>query len=117
MQITEQSDDQRRQHLYRKGESGNPRGRESKAARIERRDAIIAGWAEPVGGMAVLKPAELELLRIAAELSMSRPRNAEQRTRHANTISKIMAQVGFCDKRRRRPDPEAPSPFDHLLPP
>jgi hypothetical protein len=96
-----------------RGVSQNPRGRETKAEREARRDAIIAAWADPFGGVAVLRSAELTLLREAAEVSMCKPRNSEDRVRHANTISKILAQVGFVDKRRCR-EPERPSRFNHL---
>src|SRR5262249_19838399 len=115
MQITDQGTDQKRPHLYKPGVSGHPAGKESKAARTARRDAIMTAWAQPHGGLAVLTPAELELLRIAAELSMCRPRNAEDRVRHANSISRILAQVGFTDRGRRRAEPEPPSPFDRLF--
>jgi len=114
MQISEQNDDQKRAHLYPKGVSGHPAGRESKAARVARRDAIMAQWAEPFGGLASLRAAELELLRIAAELSMCRPRNAEDRVRHVNAIARVMAQLGFTDRGRRRAESDGPSPFDHL---
>jgi hypothetical protein len=89
------------------GVSGNPEGK-SKAARRARQDAIIARWAEPFGGTAALKPVEIDLLRQAADLTMSRPTRTEDRVRVSNAVSKILAQVGFCDKRRRR-EP-APSP-------
>jgi hypothetical protein len=77
------------------GVSQNPRGRESNAARRARRDAIIAAWAEPHGGVASLEPAEMTLLRQAAELDMSKSRTAEDRVRTANAIAKSMLQVGF----------------------
>src|SRR5262245_46654272 len=113
MEMTEQESEHKRSRgnpNWVPGVSQNPAGRESKAVRLARRDAIIAGWAEPFGGVTVLRSAELELLRQAAELSMCRPRNAEDRVRHANTISKILAQVGFVDKRHRRePDPPSQS--------
>jgi hypothetical protein len=107
MQTTEQEREQSRGRRggnpsWVRGVSQNPRGRETKAEREARRDAIIAAWAEPFGGVAVLRSAELELLRQGAELSMCRPRNAEDRVRHANTISKIMVLVGFVDNRRNR---------------
>src|SRR6516165_2036056 len=103
-QDTEQRSKQRR---WRPGQSGNPCGRESKASRLARREAIIARWAEPFGGIAALKPAELDLLHQAAELSLMRPRTVEDQVRVANTISKIMAQVGFVDKRRHLEPAEA----------
>jgi hypothetical protein len=90
--------------------SPNPRGRESKASRLARREAIIAEWCEPHGGIAVLKPAERDLLHQAAELSLMRPRTVEDQVRVANTISKILAQVGFADKRRKRELSEASTP-------
>jgi hypothetical protein len=101
---------------WARGVSQNPRGRETKAEREARRDAIIAAWADPFGGVAVLRSAELTLLREAAELSMCKPRNSEDRVRHANTISKILAQVGFVGKRDRRRQAEPPSRFDHVRP-
>jgi len=104
---------------WTKGVSQNPKGKESKAARLARREAIIAAWCEPHGGVATLKPAELELVRQAAELSMCRPRNVVERVRYANTISRIMTQVGlaagFTGRRRPRSQPQPASPFDALL--
>jgi hypothetical protein len=84
------------------GVSQNPHGRESKATRMARRDAILAEWAAPYGGVVALRPAELDLLRQAAELVLIRPRTAEDKVRAANTVSKILAQVGFVDKHRKR---------------
>ena len=108
MQSAGQIPAQRDAHLWRKGTSGNPRGSESKAARLARRDAIIAGWCEPYGGLASLKPAEVHLLIEAADLAMRpRPRREEDHCRRVNAISKILAQVGLCDKRRRREPPPA----------
>jgi hypothetical protein len=84
-----------------KGVSQNPRGRETKAQRLARIEAIIAGWCEPFGGVAVLQPAELALLRTAAELSLHHPRRAEDAVRYANTISRILAQCGLATKHAR----------------
>jgi len=70
--------------------------------------SIIGRWTEPHGGVAALRPAELDLLHQAAELSLMRPRTVEDQVRVANTISKILAQVGFADKRRKREPPSAP---------
>ena len=109
LQSEKQNAEQKRGNpAWGKGVSGNPRGRESKAARLARREAVIAAWAEPYGGIATLKPAELDLLHQAAELSLMRPRTVEDQVRVANTISKILAQVGFADKRRTREPPSAP---------
>jgi hypothetical protein len=92
------------------GVSQNPAGKESKAARQARRDAIIASWAEPYGGMGTLRPAELELLRQGAELAMRKPRRSEDAVRNANSLSRILAQVGFVDKRNPPREPAEPAP-------
>src|SRR5262249_2893078 len=111
LQAEKQDAEQRsKQRRWPKGVSGNPRGRESKATRRARCEGIIAAWAEPFGGITTLKPAELDLLRQAAELSLMRPRTVEDQGRVANTISKILAQVGFADKRRRREWAETAAP-------
>ncbi len=55
--------------------------------------------------MAKLTPAERLLVYQAAALALRRPARAEDAVRITNTISKIFAQVGFADKRRRR-EPE-----------
>lgn len=104
------AEQQSKQRRWRPGQSGNPRGRESKVSRLARREAIIARWVEPYGGIVALKPAELDLLHQAAELSLMRPRTVEDQTRAANTISKILAQCGLADKRRKRELSEAPTP-------
>jgi len=115
LQAEKQDVEQRsKQRRWRPGQSGNPRGRESKASRLARREATIARWAEPYGGVAELKPAELDLLHQAAELSLMRPRTVEDQVRVANTISKILAQVGFADKRRKREPPSAPDLATYL---
>lgn len=89
---------------WRPGQSGNPSGR-SKAAWQARLDALVTEWSEPFGGMAKLTPAERLLVYQAAALALRRPARAEDAVRITNTISKIFAQVGFADKRRRR-EPE-----------
>jgi hypothetical protein len=89
------------------GTSQNPAGKESNAKRHARREAIIAKWAEPFGGAATLSPAERDLLHQAADLVLRKPHNAEDAVRIANTVSKILAQVGFVDKRTRRREPPA----------
>jgi hypothetical protein len=96
------------------GVSGYPHGRESKAKRTARREALIARWTAPYGGAAALEPAELDLLHQAAELHLRnvRARTAEDAVRIANTISKIMAQVGLVNREQPRepvevePEPE-----------
>jgi uncharacterized protein related to proFAR isomerase len=110
MQLTEQATDQaeqveRRAGQFVQGKSGNPRGRESASARIARRDAIVDQWAESIGGIASLKPAELHLLRKAADLDMLKPSGNEDAVRIANTITKIMVQVGLVDRRGKQREP------------
>ncbi len=55
--------------------------------------------------MANLSPAERLLAYQAAALALRRPNRAEDAVRVTNAISKIFAQIGFADKRRRR-EPE-----------
>ncbi len=86
---------------WRPGQSGNPDGK-SKAARQARLDALVTEWCEPFGGVAKLNPAERLLAYQAAALALRRPNRAEDAVRVANTISKILAQIGLADKRRRR---------------
>jgi len=120
MQVTEQERKQAKPRggnpNWVPGRSQNPKGRESKAQRHARRERIIEEWCKPHGGLASLRPAELMLLHEAAELMLVRVRNSVDQVRRANTISKILAQVGFVDKRGRRRQPEPPSQFDHLRP-
>jgi len=119
--LTAELERKKRPTLFEKGRkwNGNSRGRETKAERLARRDAIIAAWCQPFGGAAILTPGERTLLEHAAELSMCKPRNAEDRVRHANSISRIMTQCGlvsgFAGKTRRRSQPQPASPFDALL--
>jgi hypothetical protein len=117
MQASEQKTEQqpRPAHLYRPGQSGNPRGRESAAARQVRRDALMALWAEPVGGLSMLKPAELGLLQRAADLYLKPLRRGEDPVRSLNTVSKILALIGLVDRRRKRERPAAtPNPHRPL---
>ena len=101
-QSAEQTAAQRPAHLWRPGQSGNPRGSESKAARKARIAAIIAEWVAPHGGTAAFGAAELALLNRAAELSLLRPRNPLDGIRAANTVARILALLGLVDGRRKR---------------
>jgi hypothetical protein len=83
---------------WRPGVSANPRGRETAAERQQRRDAVIASWT----GDRSFSPAALVLLQQAADLSMTRPRTDVERTRRANTIARILRQVGVVGTVRRR---------------
>src|SRR5947209_6686214 len=106
VQTAEQKAEQPRPaHLYRPGQSGNPRGRESNAARQAKRDALMALWAEPIGGVSVLKPAEFGLLQRAADLYLKPLRRGEDPVRSLNTVSKILALIGLVDRHRKREQP------------
>ncbi len=105
MQVSEQSAEHGGGSArWRPGQSGNPAGK-SKAARQARLDALVTEWCEPFGGVAKLSPAERLLAYQAAALAVRRPNRAEDAVRCTNAISKIFAQIGFADKRRRR-EPE-----------
>jgi hypothetical protein len=88
---------------WKRGESAYPYGRESNAARQARRDALIAEWAAPHGGVATLRPAELSLLNQAAELMLRpQPRKVDGQVRIANSVSRIIKQVFGSDARQSR---------------
>jgi hypothetical protein len=112
MQIPEQDRGQgaRGNPDWKPGVSANPRGKESRAQRMARRDATVEAWCAPFGGVSELQPAELMLLQQAAELSMVRPRRSEDQVRHANTISRILAQCGLANKHQREPIVEEAPP-------
>jgi hypothetical protein len=100
LQATKQEAEQKRRDTrFQPGVSGNPRGRESTATRAERRDAIIARWAEAVGGVEQLTAAQRDLLAIAAVLTMQRPK-AEDAVRVANSVARILSQCGVVTKAR-----------------
>jgi hypothetical protein len=91
---------------YRRGQSGNPAGSLSRAAKLARRDALIAEWTRDIGGEGALSAVELDLVRKAAELMMLRSSKAEDAVRVANSVSKILAQVGLVDRRGKKREPE-----------
>jgi hypothetical protein len=67
-QMSEQAAGQKRpEHLWPKGVSGNPQG--PKAARQARCEAKVADWTKPHGGVEAFTPAELDLLRKAADFT------------------------------------------------
>jgi hypothetical protein len=103
-QLSEQTTEQKRvgNPNWRRGMSANPAGRETKAARQARLDAVVTGWAEPFGGVAALKRVELDLLYRAAALQLRRPNTAEDEVRITRAISMILKQVGLVDRRGKR---------------
>jgi hypothetical protein len=111
-----QSVEQRPDHLFRPGSSGNPRGRESKASRRARCEDIVAEWAAPFGGPDALTAAERQLALLAAELTLWRPRRHEDMVRQVNTVGRLLAQAGLANKHDREPIvEEAPSPAFNAL--
>jgi hypothetical protein len=113
MQIPEQGPGQGRRGNpdWKPGVSANPAGKESRAARRARIEIIVAEWARPFGGIGVLAPAELMLARKAAELSLCRPKRAEDTIRYCNTVGRLLAQCGLANKHEREPiEPEETPP-------
>jgi len=85
----------------------NPSGSLSRAAKLARRDAIIAEWTKDIGGEAALSAAERDLLRKAADLMQLRATRAEDQVRIANSVSKILAQCGLVNRRDKRRNEES----------
>jgi hypothetical protein len=104
-QTGHQTEQQREQRQYGRpwlpGRSGNPTGR-SRAVKLARRDALIAEWTKDIGGEGALSAVELDLVRKAAELMLLRATRAEDAVRIANSVSKILAQVGLIGGARKR---------------
>jgi hypothetical protein len=66
-------------------------------------------------GSRTFTPAELDLLRKAADLYTRRPKPGEDRAKTANTIRQILAQVGIVSGRRREiAEPAGPSLADYI---
>src|SRR5690242_10920641 len=87
---------------FRPHNKANPAGRPSRAARMAQRDQLVEEWAADFGGLAALRKVEVDLLREAAELMVGpKPRSAEDRVRRVNALSRLLAQVGVCDRRGR----------------
>jgi hypothetical protein len=113
-QMPEQTARQKRpEHLWPKGVSGNPQG--PKAVRQARCEVKVTEWTKPYGGVEAFTPAELDLLRKAADLYTRRPKPGEDRAKTANTIRQILAQVGVVSGRRREiAEPTGPSLADYI---
>ncbi len=101
MQRSEQADEQRGPRpmpigrRFLPGENGRKAALAAKQARIAAR---VSQWANG----AALTSAELDLLRVAAELAITpQPKREEERTRRANTISRILQSCGLIDPAKR----------------
>src|SRR5438132_216609 len=90
-------------HRFRPGQSGNPSGRLSNAARQERIEQKTKELAIEFGGLETLSPVERALLDQAAVLLLRKPRSAEDVVRVANSVQRLLGALG---KRKRRREPE-----------
>jgi hypothetical protein len=107
---------------WKPGQSGNPAGKETAAAKRARVQGMVAGWVAELAALGVhAGTAERLLLQRAAELSQVRPHRNEDHVRTVNTISKLLAQAGFRKDRPRKRQPtmvaalgegESDGPFD-----
>jgi hypothetical protein len=91
---------------YKPGQSGNPAGSLSKAAKRARVLARAEELAQEFGGLDKLTPVDRLLVEQAAALSMKEPRAYEHIVRHANSINRLLSAVRAHNGRR-----EAPHPF------
>jgi hypothetical protein len=109
-----------KQHLYQHPSTaaigGQTRGKESKAARDIRLDAIVDEWAQPFGGIERLPPASRMLARKAAALSTRRAKTLEDETRIANIVSRLLAQAGLASSREPRLLEPVESEPEHVAP-
>jgi hypothetical protein len=101
MQSPEQAP-QQRPHGFRRGQSGNPAGRLSNAAKQARVEAKARELATEFGGYDALSPVDRVLITQAAALVMRRPRSAEDIVRVANTVQRLLGGLG---KRKRKREP------------
>jgi hypothetical protein len=103
----------RHQHPGRwpKGTSGNP-GSESRAAEEARVDAIVAEWTRPYGGASNLPLCNVVLLKHAADLSLRRPRRADDQVR----LSRLVAQAGLASCREQPLEPVEVEPEREYVP-
>jgi hypothetical protein len=72
------------------GQSGNPRGRESTAAKAARIEAKARELAAELGGLDNLSAIDRTLVLQAAGLALRKPRSAEDIVRHSNAIDRIL---------------------------
>jgi hypothetical protein len=79
------------------------RGRPTAAERRARIEAIAEALAAEFGGLASLTAVERLLVMQAAELSLRKPRNAEDHVRIINATQRALAKLGKRYKPSRRP--------------
>jgi hypothetical protein len=85
---------------FQPGQSGNPAGRESRAARAVRIEAKARELAQEFGGYDALSPVDRVLVTQAATLLLRRPKSAEDVVRVANSIQRLLASVALRYGRR-----------------
>ena len=89
------------------GQSGNPAGRESAAARRERLNRKVSEIVAEFGGH--LSPFGMDLAKSAAELLMRRPVDVNQQVRVANAISRIYARLQRLSRSKPKAKTTVPS--------
>src|SRR5712671_359336 len=99
-QLTKQPD--RPAHQFKPGQSGNPAGRESNAARAARISRKADEWLAPFGGAGAFAPAERDLVLRAADLHTAMPRRGEDPVRRARTVAALLAAAGIVTRHRKR---------------
>jgi len=80
--------------LFKPGESGNPAGSESRAARRKRIEALVASWCEPVG--VTLSPAERLLAERAADLSLRHFHGNDDMLKQTALLARLLALCGLA---------------------
>jgi hypothetical protein len=85
------------------GQSGNPRGRESAAAKAARIEHLAQELALEHGGWGAMSPCDRVHLEQAATLLIRKPKSAEDAVRVANAIQRLLASVAL--RRGRLPMP------------
>jgi hypothetical protein len=108
-QRLDQCSEQRRRPGFQPGQSGNPTGRRSNAARAAAREAKARELTAELGGYDALSPIDKELALQVAGLALRKPRSAEDVVRHANAVDRILR--GLSRRRGRRPERRALASF------
>jgi Family of unknown function (DUF5681) len=94
-QLAEQSRDQtvRPHWQFKPGQSGNPRGRPSKAEQAAKAHAMLVRLAKPFGGLGKLGVLERVRLEQAVALLMRKPPNSEEHVRLVNAADRLIGSV------------------------